>query len=110
MSAGFDFFLMDDGGEDFSGASNLTVRARAIAQDYSTSESYSAGDYVMWNGLLYVCTSATSGAWDSNDWMQLSAMDAITEEARQIREDLEAEIEAELQPITYAQIDALFLD
>ena len=39
--------------------------------DWSSSKSYSLGDYVIYNGTAYECTSATSGAWDSSKWSEL---------------------------------------
>lgn len=38
--------------------------------DFSTSSTYQVGDYVMYQGKLYKCTTAitTSGAWDSTKW------------------------------------------
>lgn len=38
--------------------------------DFSTSSTYQVGDYVMYQGKLYKCTTAitTSGAWDSSKW------------------------------------------
>ena len=35
---------------------------------YSTSKQYEVGDYVNNAGIIYVCTEATSGAWDSTKW------------------------------------------
>lgn len=35
---------------------------------YSTSTSYVAGDMVIYNGMIYECTTATSGAWNSANW------------------------------------------
>lgn len=38
--------------------------------DFSTSSTYQVGDYVMYQGKLYKCTTAiiTGGAWDSTKW------------------------------------------
>ena len=35
---------------------------------YSTSTSYVVGDMVIYNGMIYKCTNATSGAWNSANW------------------------------------------
>ena len=35
---------------------------------YSTSTSYVVGDMVIYNGMIYKCTTATSGAWNSANW------------------------------------------
>lgn len=39
--------------------------------DFSTSSTYKIGDYVMYQGKLYKCTTAitTGGAWDSSKWI-----------------------------------------
>ena len=47
-----------------------------IAPAFSTSSTYDLGDYVIYNGKLYECTTAvsTAGAWDSNDWTESKVM------------------------------------
>lgn len=35
---------------------------------YSTSTSYVVGDIVIYNGMIYECITATSGAWNSANW------------------------------------------
>lgn len=47
-----------------------------IAPAFSTSDTYALGDYVIYNGKLYECTTAvsTAGAWDSNDWTESKVM------------------------------------
>lgn len=35
---------------------------------YSTSTSYVVGDMVIYNGMIYECITATSGAWNSANW------------------------------------------
>lgn len=35
---------------------------------YSTTKSYSAGDMVIYNNIIYECTTATYGVFDENDW------------------------------------------
>lgn len=43
--------------------------ARALtAAPYDSTASYSAGDFCTYQGVFYVCTSSTSGAWDSTKW------------------------------------------
>lgn len=37
------------------------------ASVFSTGTSYAIGDLTMYNGILYVFTSAHSGAWDDDD-------------------------------------------
>ena len=42
----------------------------SLAADFSDVLTYAVGDYVIYNGQLYVCTTAiaTPGAWDSTKW------------------------------------------
>lgn len=35
---------------------------------FSTSTSYVVGDMVVYNGMIYECITATSGAWNSANW------------------------------------------
>lgn len=44
----------------------------ALAPAYSTSASYSAGDFVTYVGNLYQCSGSTSGAWDSSKWTNVT--------------------------------------
>lgn len=39
-----------------------------IADDFSDAASYAVGDLVIYNGELYVCTTAHTGAWDAADF------------------------------------------
>lgn len=50
-----------------------------IAADFDTTATYEVGDYVIYNGLLYKCTTAveTAGAWDSSDWTQTVVTDEL---------------------------------
>ena len=50
-----------------------------IADDFSTESTYAVGDYVIYDGSLYKCTTAvtTAGAWDSNDWTETLVMDEV---------------------------------
>lgn len=44
-----------------------------IAEDFSTSKSYAVGDYVVYNGDLYRCSTAHSaGAWDASHFTQIT--------------------------------------
>lgn len=49
--------------------------------NYSTSISYSEGDYCYYpnsiEGSLYTCTASTSGTWDSTKWLAVKARDSI---------------------------------
>lgn len=43
-----------------------------IANEFSTSSTYAVGDYVIYEGQLYQCTTAvtTAGSWNSSNWTQ----------------------------------------
>ena len=49
--------------------------------DFSTSSTYQVGDYVMYQGKLYKCTTAitTSGAWDSTKWILAILSDDVAD-------------------------------
>lgn len=49
--------------------------------DFSTSSTYQVGDYVMYQGKLYKCTTTitTSGAWDSTKWSLAILSDDVTD-------------------------------
>lgn len=48
---------------------NTIYDALGLGTDtYSTSTSYVVGDMVIYNGMIYKCTNATSGAWNSANW------------------------------------------
>ena len=50
-----------------------------LAKPFSTSNNYNAGDYVIYNGLLYKFTANHSaGAWTGSDAIQKTAMDDVT--------------------------------
>ena len=44
---------------------------------YSTSTSYVVGDRVIYNGMIYECTNATSGTWNPVDWNSVSFLSMI---------------------------------
>ena len=48
-----------------------------IGAEYNSSNSYSVGDYVVYQGDLYVCTTATTGTWDSSDWLATTIATAL---------------------------------
>ncbi|MBP7319530.1 MAG: hypothetical protein KA953_00545 [Lachnospiraceae bacterium] len=50
-----------------------------IASEYSPSATYAVGDYRLYNGALYRCTTAitTPEAWNSAHWTAIPAMDEI---------------------------------
>ena len=57
---------------------NTIYDALGTGEDtYSTSTSYVVGDMVIYNGMIYKCTNATSGAWNPVDWSSVSFLSMI---------------------------------
>lgn len=50
-----------------------------IVADFSTSSTYAVGDYCVYSGSLYKCSTAISaaGAWDSTKWTSVNVMDEV---------------------------------
>lgn len=50
-----------------------------IAEDFDSTSTYAVGDYCIYNGSLYKCTTAvtTAGDWDSSDWTETLVMDEV---------------------------------
>lgn len=50
-----------------------------IADDFDATSTYAVGDYVVYDGILYKCTTAvsTAGQWDANDWTETIVMDEV---------------------------------
>jgi len=67
------------------------VQPDVIAAAFSTTSTYALGDYVMYNGKLYECTTAvtTAGAWNAGNWTESKVMTSF-------------------QPIPSAYINSLF--
>ena len=55
---------------------NSAVQEAVIAQTFSESATYALGDYVMYQGKLYECTTAvtTPGAWNPDSWYESKVM------------------------------------
>ncbi len=55
---------------------DTAIQPDVIAPAFSTSSTYALGDYVMYNGKLYECTTAvtTAGAWVSGSWTESKVM------------------------------------
>lgn len=51
------------------------ANASIIADAFDSTASYAEGDYVMYNGGFYKCTTAHTGAWDANDFTQTLVSD-----------------------------------
>lgn len=99
MSAGFDFFILEEQNDMFSsstensefhGGSNINVHAQSIAPIYSNTSTYNVGDYVMYNGQLYVCNTeiTTPEAWNPSHWAPVDVMNAVESEIPEIDDTL----------------------
>lgn len=55
---------------------DTAIQPDVIAPAFSTSATYALGDYVMYNGKLYECTTAvtTAGAWVAGSWTESKVM------------------------------------
>ena len=51
----------------------LTATGELTASVYNPASSYSAGDFCVYLGILYVCTGSTTGSWDPSKWTATSA-------------------------------------
>lgn len=40
--------------------------------DYNPATSYVSGDYARHDGVIYICTASTTGAWDSTKWTAIA--------------------------------------
>lgn len=64
-----------------SAADSKAVGALAsIATTFDTTATYSVGDHVIYNGLLYICSTAvtTPGAWNTSNWTRDTIDNIIT--------------------------------
>lgn len=61
------------------GAINELAEDANIADQFSSSSTYAKGDYVIYKGTLYKCTSAiiTAGAWDASKWAAVVVTDEM---------------------------------
>ena len=48
-----------------------------IADYFDATESYAVGDYVVYEGVLYKCTTAHTGAWDASDFDATQVMEEM---------------------------------
>lgn len=55
----------------------------SIADTFDPTSTYSVGDYVMYNNLLYVCTTAvtTPGAWNAGSWSRTTVESILANKA-----------------------------
>ncbi len=75
----------DDAAES---ADDAEAAVASLAPAYSTSSTYDVGDYVLYEGVLYECTTAitTAEAWNAAHWTQTSVADELTD----LKEDFDA--------------------
>ena len=57
-----------------------------IASQYDSSNTYHAGDYAIYNDILYKCTNTTSGDFDFLYWQQVN----VTNEIKSVNDDLDS--------------------
>ena len=57
----------------------VVILTANLAPTYSSSNTYSVGDYVIYDNVLYVCNTAisTAEAWNSSHWTQTSIATVI---------------------------------
>ena len=73
-----DYVAIDNatnGTHRFPVASMVATAGQTVAPEYSSSSTYAVGDFVIYDGLLYCCTTAieTAEAWTAAHWTQTSA-------------------------------------
>lgn len=69
LQVGNDIYSIPQGG---SGADT-----EIIANDFDATESYAVGEYVVYEGTLYKCTTAHTGAWDASDFDDTQVMEEM---------------------------------
>lgn len=74
----------------------------------SSSKAYAIGDYVIYNGKLYKCiTATTGGTWDANNWTEAILSDDVTD-AKNALSALDANVTDPTNSITYPAVSAMF--
>ena len=53
------------------------ANSTSLADEFSASDTYAVGDYVMRNGMLYKTSTAHTGAWDVNHFIQVNVTDQL---------------------------------
>jgi len=56
----------------------LNLAQNSVAAPFLTTMSYLVGDYCSYNGKIYRCKTATSGAWVSSRWTEVAIGDALS--------------------------------
>lgn len=72
-------------------------------------KTYAVGDYCLYDGGLYRCTTAitTAEAWNSAHWTKINVMDELSEEVEELQTELES-VDTELN--SKADIDGSYAD
>ena len=55
----------------------LNTQRAMIAEEYDSTSTYAVDDYCIYNGALYICSTAidTAEAWTAAHWTQTTVMD-----------------------------------
>lgn len=75
-----------------------------IATLYNVTNAYNIGDYCTYEGEMYRCTSATSGAFDSSDWEQV----LVGSEFKRVDKDVD-DLKSAMYQQTDNAIDGVFV-
>ena len=70
LQVGNDIYSIPSGG---GGGADTEI----IADDFDATESYAVGDYAVYEGVLYKCTTAHTGAWDASDFDATQVMEEM---------------------------------
>ena len=62
-----------------TGALNEIFNSGNLADTYDTTETYEEDDYCIYQGLLYKCIAETTGAFDTDDWVQTTITDELAQ-------------------------------
>lgn len=56
----------------------LDIGQKYVAAPFLTATSYKVGDFCSYNGKVYCCKTATSGAWNASRWNEVTIGDSIS--------------------------------
>lgn len=75
---------------------NKLVQEDMITDAYSTSSTYSVGDYCIYGNTLYKCTTAisTAEAWNSGHWTAVSVADEINARVKKSGDTMSGDLTA----------------
>ena len=72
-------YLDKNGLQRFYNGIKTNVTPSTVAEIFDATESYSKGKYVYYNNVLYKFISDHSGSWNSNDVVQVTISDELSE-------------------------------